>query len=367
MRIWVKLDPWFPLIACFILKRDDGQYTWVECRYKRVFKIYKRCGIIGHARSQCHMDMFDIEELLRDQAYRIRVQYPLEFALDLMEVMYTNDIRAFRRHPSHRITRVRYNADSNPSPRGWTNADIITTLVDNPEAYEDSSEPRWHGHSHFHVGESSGTANDLNDIQITTGILTRREQAGPQKNTWNQEIPNWQTTHTRMQHLESKLYDIHSTQHYHGLNPMTNPLLGNQTRFAIEDTTPSRTTLMEGFVPLATQADISSKPTSPKRQCDEDDGETRRVNRRRLNQEQGILSNNNHNLNGEADPITTSLHNIKFENNEFILRLRITGQSDQVQETEVIWGRQNAEIEHQQNIITNLIQLLANIRLSKAA
>nr|POE55318.1 hypothetical protein CFP56_22684 [Quercus suber] len=163
MRIWVKLDPWFPLIAGFILKRDDGQYTWVECRYERVFKIYKRCGIIGHARSQCHMDMFDIEELLRDQAYCIRVQYPLEFALDLMEVMYTNDIRAFRRHPSHRITRVRYNADSNPSPRGWTNADIISMdwepnaqcnmdcddyqnfcvelfLVDNPEAYEDSSE-----------------------------------------------------------------------------------------------------------------------------------------------------------------------------------------------------------------------------------
>nr|POE55317.1 hypothetical protein CFP56_22683 [Quercus suber] len=163
------------------------------------------------------------------------------------------------------------------------------------------------------------------------------------------------------------LYDIHSTQHYHGLNPMTNPLLGNQTRFAIEDTTPSRTTLMEGLVPLATQADISSKPTSPKRQCDEDNGETSRVNRRRLNQEQGILSNSNHNLNGEADPITTSLHNIKFENNEFILRLRITGQSDQVQETEVIWSKQNAEIEHQQNIITNLIQLLANIRLSEAA
>ena len=62
------------------------------------------------------MDMFDIEELLRDQAYRIRVQYPVEFALDLMEVMYTDDIRAFRRHPSRRTMRVRYDVDSNPSP-----------------------------------------------------------------------------------------------------------------------------------------------------------------------------------------------------------------------------------------------------------
>nr|POF09728.1 hypothetical protein CFP56_53489 [Quercus suber] len=132
------------------------------------------------------------------------------------------------------------------------------------------------------------------------------------------------------------LYNIHSTQHYHDSNPISNSLLGIQTRFAIEDTTSSRTTLMEGLVPEATQADIGSRPTSPKRQRDEDDGETSRVNRRRLNQEQGILSNSNHNLNGEADPVTTSLHNIEFENNEIILRLRITGQSDQFQETEVI-------------------------------
>nr|POE90449.1 hypothetical protein CFP56_43123 [Quercus suber] len=66
---------------------------------------------------------------------------------------------------------------------GWTNANIINMdwepaapcnmdwddcqnfcvelfLVNNPEAYEDSSEPSWNGHSHFHVGESSGIAND---------------------------------------------------------------------------------------------------------------------------------------------------------------------------------------------------------------
>ena len=124
---------------------------------------------------------------------------------------------------------------------------------------------------------------------------------------------------------------------------------------------------MEGLDLLPTQADIESRPTSPKRQRDEEDEETSRVNRRRLNQEQGHLSNNNHNITGEADPITTSLHNIESENNVFILRLRITAQSDQFQETEVVWNRQNVENEHQQNIVSNLIQLLANIRLSEAA
>ena len=124
---------------------------------------------------------------------------------------------------------------------------------------------------------------------------------------------------------------------------------------------------MDGLIPLATQADIDSRPTSPKRQHDEDDGEISRVNRRRLNQEQGNLSNRNHNFTRKADPITTSLHNIESKNNEFILRIRITGQFDRFQETEVFWSRQNAKTEHQQNIVANLIQLLANIRLSKAA
>uniref|UniRef100_A0A7N2R8K9 CCHC-type domain-containing protein n=1 Tax=Quercus lobata TaxID=97700 RepID=A0A7N2R8K9_QUELO len=523
LRIRVKLDPWLPLIAGFILKRDDGQYTWVECRYERVFKICKRCGIIGHARSQCHMDMFDIEELLRDQAYRIRVQYPVEFALDLMEVMYNDDIRAFRRHPSRRTTRVRFDkfvvtnlddlevnqqeagninpnsptndslwrnnlfmdSDNDLDPpntpitpshlyptfdqntmhsecwippedhtlrfvevdegyRGWTNADIISMdwepdaqshmdcddhqnfsielfLVDNPEAYEDSSEPRWHGHSHFHVGESSGTANDPNETQITTGTLTTLEQAGPQENNWNQELPHWQITQTRIQHFESEvskstdnpvlmgielmvylsksqspgyilnlvqlfsqntiqsmglflqqlvpqwLYDLHAIPQNQRANPITNPLHENPASFAIGDITPSRNILMDELVPLATPADVESSPASPKRQRDEDDGETSRVNRRRLNQEQGNLSNRNHNFTEEADPIITSLHNIESENNEFILRLRITGQSDQFQETEVIWSKQSAETEHQQNIVANLIQLLANIRLSEAA
>ena len=271
------------------------------------------------------------------------------------------------------------------------------------------------------MGESSGTAIDMDEIQIITGILTRLEQADPQETNWNQDIPNWQITHSKIQQLESDvnrsfvnpilmgielmvylsksqspgcilnsvqllsqstvqsmslflqqlappwLYDIHFSQHNPDSNPITNSLLGNLPSPAIEDITPGRTDFMDGLGFLPTQTDIESRPTSPKRQRDEEDEETSRVNRRRLNQEQGNLSNSNHNITGEADPITTSLHNIEFENYVFILRLRITAQSNQFQETEVVWNRQNAENEHQQNIVSNLIQLLVNIRLSEAA
>ena len=81
------------------------------------------------------------------------------------------------------------------------------------------------------------------------------------------------------------LYDIHSTQHSPSSNPITNSLLGNLKSSAVEDITPGRTDFMEGLDLLPTQVDIESRPTSPKRQRDEEDEETSKVNRRRLNQE----------------------------------------------------------------------------------
>ena len=42
---------------------------WIECRYERIFKIFKKCGLIGHSRNQCHMDITEVEDLLKDQAF----------------------------------------------------------------------------------------------------------------------------------------------------------------------------------------------------------------------------------------------------------------------------------------------------------
>lgn len=67
------------------------------------------------------MDTADVEELLRDQAFQTRSRYPIEFALAITKVLYTNDIGAFRRHPSRRTTQVRYKADSQSSPINLSN------------------------------------------------------------------------------------------------------------------------------------------------------------------------------------------------------------------------------------------------------
>lgn len=86
-----------------------------------------------------------------------------------------------------------------------------------------------------------------------------------------------------------------------------------------------------------------------------------------MSREQWNFSNSTRNLEEDADQIITSLQNIEFENNEFILKLRFIGRSTQVQETKFILSKQNARSQHQQSIVTNLMQLLSNIRLSQAA
>ncbi|XP_065638366.1 uncharacterized protein At4g02000-like [Quercus suber] len=57
MRLKVGLNPWMPVVSGFMLRLDDGTRTWIQCRYERVHKLYTRCGLIGHTRSQCSESM----------------------------------------------------------------------------------------------------------------------------------------------------------------------------------------------------------------------------------------------------------------------------------------------------------------------
>jgi hypothetical protein len=50
MRIRVRVDPWLPLMAGFMLRLDNGERVWIQCRYERVHKICTKCGLLGHNR-----------------------------------------------------------------------------------------------------------------------------------------------------------------------------------------------------------------------------------------------------------------------------------------------------------------------------
>lgn len=67
MRIRVRVDPWAPLMAGFMLRLDDGARVWIQCKYERVHKLYKQCGLIGHTRSPCSQSMEEVEMSLYRQ------------------------------------------------------------------------------------------------------------------------------------------------------------------------------------------------------------------------------------------------------------------------------------------------------------
>ena len=61
MRIKVRMDPWMPLIAGFMLCLDNGDKTWIQCSYERIHKVCTNCGLIGHTRAQCTYLMEEVE------------------------------------------------------------------------------------------------------------------------------------------------------------------------------------------------------------------------------------------------------------------------------------------------------------------
>ena len=72
MRVKVRIDPWVPMIAGFMLRLDDGARVWLQCRYERVYKLCTRCGLIGHTRGQCTYSMDEVEVMLFKQRHRIQ-------------------------------------------------------------------------------------------------------------------------------------------------------------------------------------------------------------------------------------------------------------------------------------------------------
>nr|POE68186.1 uncharacterized protein CFP56_28996 [Quercus suber] len=95
MHIRVKKDPWAPLLTGFMLRLDDRAYVWVQCRYEKVHKICKRCGLIGHTRGQCSQNLEEVETSLYRQCMRIQRLHQVHFHFDTLEPLFSNDLRAF--------------------------------------------------------------------------------------------------------------------------------------------------------------------------------------------------------------------------------------------------------------------------------
>ncbi len=102
------MDPWMPLFAGFMLRLDNGDRIWVQCRYERVHKVCTKCGLIGHTRAQCTYLMKDVELLLHRQRLRIQSQFQVHYGFDPLEPHFVNEIWAFYNRPQRRNTQIRF-------------------------------------------------------------------------------------------------------------------------------------------------------------------------------------------------------------------------------------------------------------------
>ena len=46
VRVWFNLNQ--PLFAGCMIRKDDRVLSWIEFRYEKVFKICRKCSIVGH-------------------------------------------------------------------------------------------------------------------------------------------------------------------------------------------------------------------------------------------------------------------------------------------------------------------------------
>ena len=86
MRVKVRIDPWLPVIAGFMLRLDDGSRIWIQCHYERVHKLCTRCGLIGHTRGQCTHNMEEVELMLFRQRQRIQELYHVQYRFDALQL-----------------------------------------------------------------------------------------------------------------------------------------------------------------------------------------------------------------------------------------------------------------------------------------
>ena len=86
MRVKVRIDPWLPVIAGFMLRLDDGFRIWIQCHYERVHKMCTRCGLIGHTRGQCTHNMEEVELMLFRQRQRIQELYHVQYRFDALQL-----------------------------------------------------------------------------------------------------------------------------------------------------------------------------------------------------------------------------------------------------------------------------------------
>lgn len=69
MRVRVHIPIRRPLIPSAHLRLENGDPTWVQFGYERLFKVCFNCGCVGHLNQHCPYSFSQTEHIIRNRIH----------------------------------------------------------------------------------------------------------------------------------------------------------------------------------------------------------------------------------------------------------------------------------------------------------
>ncbi|CAL5361495.1 unnamed protein product [Camellia sinensis] len=104
IKVWIYLEA--PLISGFFLKFQDGTHHWIECQYKCLCRLCRKCGRIGHTDGQCATLFLEGQHLIQTQLANVAQRLGTRVIHQEGQLMYTSRIRANAHRADSQSTRL---------------------------------------------------------------------------------------------------------------------------------------------------------------------------------------------------------------------------------------------------------------------
>ncbi|KAH7840296.1 hypothetical protein Vadar_015268 [Vaccinium darrowii] len=106
LRVCVSITPDSMLVQGFFLDIPGGEPRRIECRYKRVSKVCRACGRIGHTYPQCDLSRAEAAGHVDAMINGLFERFGFVVHTDETTPLYINRIRAFARSNARRNTHM---------------------------------------------------------------------------------------------------------------------------------------------------------------------------------------------------------------------------------------------------------------------